>query len=288
MPPSGKASRSGVEQVVEVDPLLVYFTFSRIRPRFSCGRTIESTLQQFRDGELQPRDLPLLSVLTDGAHQHYYSQNNRRLYMYKQLRREGFLDTLPVRLRPLPQTKRMHAKYTPETCTLNATLMRDTAHRDEVKDTRASAADGSDTLKFQDGFEAGDACTSPRALEKTSAGCDAARSDRLPAPSLSVPPWQANNAAMASLEREMSDDGDPCNVPARSKQNKSQQQGKSTLPQQQQQQPSAYHSGNASRRQRRRKGAAAPAAARSPSISRGDSGGTSALEKELCRFGLNM
>ncbi|KPA75303.1 hypothetical protein ABB37_08603 [Leptomonas pyrrhocoris] len=116
-------ANSSAEQIVDIDPLIIYFTFSRIRPRFSCGRTIESTIQQFRDGALQPRDLPLLSVLTDGTH--YYSQNNRRLYTYKQLKREGLLAVVPVRLRPFPQTKRMNSKYTPETCSLTATLMRD-------------------------------------------------------------------------------------------------------------------------------------------------------------------
>lgn len=107
---------------MELDPAVVYFTFSRIRPCFSCGRTIESTLQQFLRHELTPRDLPLLAVFTDGAH--YYSQNNRRLYLYKQLRACGELATVPVRLRPLPSTKRMASKYTPEKCALEATLMR--------------------------------------------------------------------------------------------------------------------------------------------------------------------
>ncbi|KPI86707.1 hypothetical protein ABL78_4223 [Leptomonas seymouri] len=114
---------SSTEQVVDIDPLPIYFTFSRIRPRFSCGRTIESTIQQFRNGELQPRDLPLLSVLTDGTD--YFSQNNRRLYTYKQLKREGLLESVPVRLRPVPQTRRMQSKYTSATCSLTATLMRD-------------------------------------------------------------------------------------------------------------------------------------------------------------------
>jgi hypothetical protein len=131
-------SGSSSEQVVDIDPLVIHFTFSRIRPRFSCGRTIESTLQQFRDGELQPRDLPLLSVLTDGTH--YFSQNNRRLYTYKQLKREGVLDVVPVRLRPFPQTKRMQNKYTPGTCSLTATLMRDVEKNGAATTTTTTAA----------------------------------------------------------------------------------------------------------------------------------------------------
>lgn len=105
-----------------IDPSLIYFTFSRIRPVFSCGRTIESTRQQFLKGELRVTDLPLLSVFTDGKG-HFFSQNNRRLYLYKTLREGGLLETIPVRIRPLPSTKRMSEKYTPEKCALQAKLM---------------------------------------------------------------------------------------------------------------------------------------------------------------------
>lgn len=105
-----------------IHPSEIYFTFSRIRPVFSCGRTIESTRQQFVKGELQVSSLPLLSVFTDGKG-HYFSQNNRRLYLYKQLQEDGLLDTIPIRLRPLPSTKRMSEKYTPEKCALKAKLM---------------------------------------------------------------------------------------------------------------------------------------------------------------------
>eukprot|EP00796_Vickermania_ingenoplastis_P005727 gene5727-4088_t len=108
--------------VTHVDPSHIYFTFSRIRPVFSCGRTIDSTLQQFMHGELCPTDLPLLCVFTDAAGR-YYSQNNRRLYIFKQLKEKGFLTTVPVRLRPLPGTRRMAHKYSPSKCSLTARLM---------------------------------------------------------------------------------------------------------------------------------------------------------------------
>lgn len=124
---------------MDIDPTVIYFTFSRIRPRFSCGRTIESTLQQFRDGTLHPRDLPLLSVLTDGTY--FFSQNNRRLYTYKQLKQEGLLEVVPVRLRPFPQTKRMQSKYTAETCSLTATLMRDVEKGESCGAAAASTRD---------------------------------------------------------------------------------------------------------------------------------------------------
>ncbi|KAH9601116.1 hypothetical protein LSM04_001657 [Trypanosoma melophagium] len=112
------------EVIVELDPKIVYFTFSRIRGVFSCGRTIASTRDQFIRRELAPHDLPLLAVFTDGAG-NYYSQNNRRLFLYKDLCSRGVLQTVPVRLRTLPDTRRMREKYTPEKCSLHATLKRE-------------------------------------------------------------------------------------------------------------------------------------------------------------------
>ncbi|KEG09282.1 hypothetical protein DQ04_05481010 [Trypanosoma grayi] len=115
------SAKASGEVIVDLDPAIVYFTFSRIRDTFSCGRTIESTLEQFLRRELTPRDLPLLCVLTDGKG-NYYSQNNRRLFLYKELQRRGMLTTVPVRLRQMPDTRRMRGKYTPEKCALHATL----------------------------------------------------------------------------------------------------------------------------------------------------------------------
>ncbi|CCW60780.1 unnamed protein product [Phytomonas sp. EM1] len=111
------------EAIIELDPSIVYFTFSRIRPCFSCGRTIQSTLEQFQSQKMRPTDLPLISVFTDGTH--YYSQNNRRLFMYKKLREMDLLHVIPVRVRALPTTKRMGNKYTPSKCSLTATLIRE-------------------------------------------------------------------------------------------------------------------------------------------------------------------
>ncbi|TPP45490.1 hypothetical protein CGC20_31635 [Leishmania donovani] len=283
MPPSGKVGSSAAQQVVDMDPLLVYFTFSRIRPRFSCGRTIESTLKQFRDGELHPRDLPLLSVLTDGAH--YYSQNNRRLYVYKQLKREGLLDMLPVRLRPLPQTKRMRSKYSPQTCALNATLMRDTANRDGLRDASATAADSSDASDIEGSHDDHDACTSLAAVGEPGAGDDEFRRGNRSAPSSSSPPRPASCATGSGLEREAVGSGDTRKAPTRRNQKKQPQPQHGLALSQQS--SNANCSETASQRPGKSKGAAA---ARSPSTSSSDgggNGGTSALEAELRKLGLH-
>ncbi|CAG9573161.1 conserved hypothetical protein [Leishmania major strain Friedlin] len=282
MPPSGKTGSSAAEQVIHIDPLLVYFTFSRIRPHFSCGRTIESTLKQFRDGELHPRDLPLLSVLTDGAH--YYSQNNRRLYVYKQLKREGLLDMLPVRLRPLPQTKRMRSKYSPQTCALNATLMRDTANRGGLRDASAAAADSNDASDTEGSHDNHNACTSLAAVGEPGVGGDELRSGNRSASSSSSPSRPANCATGSGPEREVVEGGDLRNAPTRMNQKQQQQQHGFTLSQQS---SNAKCREKASQRPGKHKGAAA---ARSPSSSSSDgggNGGTSALKAELCKLGLH-
>ena len=109
--------------MIEIDPSHVYFTFSRIRPFFSCGRPIQQTLDQLLKGEIQPSDLPSISLLFDGTN--YFSLNNRRLFVFKTLKSAGLIQTVIARVKPVPQTKRMKDKYTVEKCALTAKLMRE-------------------------------------------------------------------------------------------------------------------------------------------------------------------
>jgi hypothetical protein len=43
---------------IEVDPDIVYFTFSRVRPFFSCGRPVQATLDALIKGDISTADLP--------------------------------------------------------------------------------------------------------------------------------------------------------------------------------------------------------------------------------------
>ncbi|KAG5502643.1 hypothetical protein JIQ42_05712 [Leishmania sp. Namibia] len=289
MPPSGKvgssAAAAAAEVEVEIDPLVVYFTFSRIRSRFSCGRTIERTLQQFRDGKLHPRDLPLLSVLTDGAH--YYSQNNRRLYAYKQLKREGLIDTIPVRLRPLPQTKRMRGKYSQETCALNATLMRGTANTDGVRDTSATREDGSDASAIEDSHNNWNTCSPSGAVEKRSLDGEESLGNSLSAPSSGAPSPPARCAAEPGFQGEVVEGEESSGAAAGAKREWKRQQLTATPSQQQQQRSNFSSCGSASRRQRRPKGAAAARPSSTRSSDSDSNGGTSVLEAELRKLGLH-
>ncbi|KAL7704092.1 hypothetical protein N2W54_007953 [Lotmaria passim] len=268
-----KPNTSG-EQIVEVDPLGIYFTFSRIRPRFSCGRTIESTLQQFRDGELQPRDLPLLAVLTNGTH--YFSQNNRRLYTYKQLKREGLLDVVPVRLRPFPQTKRMENKYTPETCSLTATLMRDIDKSTNSSSSVAAATVGqAEKVTADNGAESGATPKDQREDEGKGEGGvrgnEAAQATAAPSPPHMSPQQQtAEKKANFAERREDRKQDDGAEAEARF--SRKQKKKKSTQQQQQQQQQRRGTKGHG-----RRGGA---------SDSEDEEGGTNSLEAELRKLGL--
>ena len=53
-----------VDGLIAVDPRRIRFQYSKIRPHFSgCGRSVVSTLDSIRNGELSPSDLPPIQVL---------------------------------------------------------------------------------------------------------------------------------------------------------------------------------------------------------------------------------
>lgn len=112
---------------VSIDPSIVYFTFSRIRPKFSCGRTVEDTLRELIEGRLDLQTLPRITLLHDGRN--YFSLNNRRLYVFKRLREAGVISTVPARVKAVPASKRMQSKYSADTCSLEARLMGSSSSR---------------------------------------------------------------------------------------------------------------------------------------------------------------
>jgi hypothetical protein len=109
--------------LTQVNPSDVFFTFSRLRPKFSCGRRVQDTLDAILNKNLRAEDLPPINVLVDPATGHMFSLNNRRLYVFKALQAAARLETIPVRIKPVPQTKRMKDKYTADKCVKKARLM---------------------------------------------------------------------------------------------------------------------------------------------------------------------
>ena len=107
---------------VELDPEDVYFTHARVRPFFSsCGRRLDETLADIADGHTRIEDLPTITVLDAGDH--YFSLNNRRLWVFKELRSRGIIEKVRVRVKEaLPREKE---RYTTDRCVLNAKVMKE-------------------------------------------------------------------------------------------------------------------------------------------------------------------
>jgi hypothetical protein len=78
-----------------LDPNIIYFTHSKIRERFSgCGKTIEETFNELKSKKIKIEEIPKIKVLFDG--EKYYSENNRRLYLFKKCKENGLLVMIDV------------------------------------------------------------------------------------------------------------------------------------------------------------------------------------------------
>ena len=130
------------------------------RPFYSgCGRRIEDTIQSILNGNTSVDDLPKITVLV-GVDGHMFSLNNRRLYTFKMLRQQGALEnrvppnTVNVRVKSaLPRELK---KYTTESCSLNCTIMHESAAAvgasilESGGDTEAKGPDESDNSTKKD------------------------------------------------------------------------------------------------------------------------------------------
>lgn len=95
MQKKGKSSSGGGGGTSDLEISLIHFTHSKIRGTFTgCGKTLEATLKEIKEGVTKIDDIPRIKVIFDGSR--YYSMNNRRLWVFKQLEAEGLLKTVPV------------------------------------------------------------------------------------------------------------------------------------------------------------------------------------------------
>ena len=113
-----------LESKLELDPRVIRFTHSRIRPFFTgCGRRVEDTLNDIVDKRMNVSDLPLITVIVGQEDGSYFSLNNRRLYVIKELAKRGIISTINVRAK---QPKgRETSRYTIERCGLVAIIMKE-------------------------------------------------------------------------------------------------------------------------------------------------------------------
>ena len=117
------------ERFLDIDPEQIFFTHTRIRPFFSgCGRRLVDTLESLDSGSMHVDALPQITILAtpssskDGE---YFSLNNRRLWVLKQLRAKGKLKDNLVKVRVKDALPRELDKYAKEGIQRNkhATLM---------------------------------------------------------------------------------------------------------------------------------------------------------------------
>ena len=129
------APEQSSDGLILVDPSRIRFQYSRIRPYFSgCGRSVTSTLDSIRNGQLNPNDLPPIQVMigpvdeVDGKSPWYFSLNNRRLWVFKRCAEEGLLDhqdgKIWVRVRGAKSQKERE-RYTLENCAVEAKFIRE-------------------------------------------------------------------------------------------------------------------------------------------------------------------
>ena len=126
---SGSGSGHGERDItVKLDDN-IRFTYSRVSRSFSgCGLRLEDTLQQIVDGALDVAKLPKITVLYSSEIPGvFFSLNNRRLWVLKELHAMGRLDSIVVRCKEM--TAKERAKYTLDRCAVRASLMNEREQR---------------------------------------------------------------------------------------------------------------------------------------------------------------
>lgn len=92
-----------------VDPLTIHFSQESIRDTFQDGTTLEDFKESVRrEGEVAVEGVPLIRVFVTVCQRKYITHDNRRLWCYRELAREGVLDRIPVEItgRDVPHWKR--------------------------------------------------------------------------------------------------------------------------------------------------------------------------------------
>lgn len=124
---SGRSSRP----IIDIDPSIIRFTHSRIRPFFTGNNfRIETTINDIVEQRTKVSDLPLITVIENGGY--YFSLNNRRLYVMKYLHKNGHLESSNNTIKAYTKTalEREKKRYTISNCILEAMIMKE--HHKEV------------------------------------------------------------------------------------------------------------------------------------------------------------
>ena len=105
---------------MNLNPLIIYFSHSKINSTFTgCSKTILESYQELLIDISKLKNIPIIKVYYDG--EKYYSENNRRLYLFKLLANNGILKEIPVRIEILKGKKL--EKYHKNTYSLTAKIV---------------------------------------------------------------------------------------------------------------------------------------------------------------------
>lgn len=141
---------SNSRNLIIINPNIVYFTHSRVRPQFTgCNKVIADTIQEIVEGRTRISDIPMITVIENDGH--YFSLNNRRLFMFKELCKMGLIPAEGIQCFIKPALERERERYTPSRCSLRAKLMG--GNRPEKKSINGEDKDEGD----EDGNESSDA-----------------------------------------------------------------------------------------------------------------------------------
>ena len=103
---------------MNIKPSEIYFTHSTISYKFTgCGKFLDETLNEIINGTTKVEDIPKIKVFytQQNGTVKYFSENNRRLWLFKHLEKLGLLDTVEVRIE-----KTNNKKYIKNTYSLEA------------------------------------------------------------------------------------------------------------------------------------------------------------------------
>ncbi len=106
--------------MTELIPSHIYFTHSVINYKFSgCGKLLENSLNELITNPKLIYTIPQIKVfyIINNNNIKYYSENNRRLWLFKELEKKGLLDKINVRLE-----KAKNAKYYKNTYSMNVKI----------------------------------------------------------------------------------------------------------------------------------------------------------------------
>lgn len=118
----GKTVGSNSRNIITIQPDIVYFTHSRVRPQFTgCNKVIADTIAEIVSGQTKIEDIPMITVIENDGN--YFSLNNRRLFMFKELSRLGLVPPEGIQCFIKAALEREKQRYLPSRCSLRAKLM---------------------------------------------------------------------------------------------------------------------------------------------------------------------